>query len=141
MQICEAKKRQAKFEAEDARRLRDEARRLQEQATILDISNKWLEKGLNLVKNQESCFWMSASSSLGARLLAGGTPFFGLIGLPFSSFLIAFLWSLEQTNSTISWPDPILLNPRSSSTGTDFEIVSTEKEAESSPRDFSILPL
>ena len=37
MQICEAKKRQAKFEAEDARRLRDEARRLQEQATILEL--------------------------------------------------------------------------------------------------------
>lgn len=36
-QICEAKKRQARMEAEEARRLHDEARRLSEQANILEL--------------------------------------------------------------------------------------------------------
>ena len=36
-QICEAKKRQARMEAQEARRLTDEARRLAEQANILEL--------------------------------------------------------------------------------------------------------
>lgn len=36
-QICEAKKRQARMEADEARRLADEARRLATQANILEL--------------------------------------------------------------------------------------------------------